>query len=202
MFKYFICVLLACVGIGATADKDLIGRKFQLPEYNESFVVSREVYEKANVYYRSNYYRLSNRDKFVVVDFSLNANKRRFLYIDLTTNSFTTYYVSHGLGSDQDGDGNADRFSDRWREKATALGAYRAMDSYEDKNGSHLRLKGLDASNKNADDRDVDIRGADYVSEADGWAGRSWGAFSMDPTIVDGVIDRLEDGVIIYADIP
>lgn len=204
-FMCFLLVFIASTAYGAPdkdLNKNLIGRKYQLPEYNSSFVVSKAVYDKANAYYRANYYRLSNKERFVVIDFSLNANQRRFLYLDITGNSFTTYLVSHGLGSDPDGDGNATVFSDRWRTRATALGAYRATDGDDEKGEPIMRLKGLDDSNDNAKARDIVVKGDDYVNEAAGWAGRSWGAFVMDPTIVAGVIERLEDGVIIFAAIP
>lgn len=176
-----------------------VGDKLMLPDYNPAFVVSESAYNKGVEYYKANYYRLSNREKFVIVDFSLNANKRRFLYIDMADRSFTTYLVAHGIGSDPDGDGDATVFSDRWRVRATALGAYRGLEEDTDRDGDPiLRLKGLDPTNDNAEDRDIVIKGGDYVNENTGWAGRSNGAPVMDPTIVQGVIDRLKDGTVLF----
>ena len=201
MFKHLLALLLlmSCVSQAAAAQSDSENRAYKMPAYDPSFVVSREVYQKSVDYYNLNYDKLANREKFVVIDFSLHASKARLLYLDIANKSFASYRVAAGRGSDPGGDGYATKFSNENDSKMSSLGAYLTLDSYVGQHGYSLRLRGLDGTNDNAEKRAIVMHPASYVSEADKRAGRSWGCPALDPSISRELIDKIKNGVIIFA---
>ncbi|UQZ88230.1 hypothetical protein C4J81_02985 [Deltaproteobacteria bacterium Smac51] len=200
MFKFLLALLLlSCVSQAMVVQADNgKQRTYKMPAYKSSFIVSPEVYKKAADYYATNYKKLSKRDKFVIIDFSLHASKPRLLYLDIANKSFTTHLVSAGAGSDPDGDGYATKFSNTSDSKMSSLGAYLTLKTYTGKYGYSLYLKGLDSTNDNAEKRAIVMHPASYVSEANKHAGRSWGCPAVDPLISRDLIDNIKDGVIIF----
>ncbi len=121
----------------------------------------------------------------MLFDASKPASEKRFTVINLdgptpTVVMHTT--VAHGTGSDPDGDGVIERFSNAPNSNATSLGTYRVAEPYHsDKwNSIAYRLDGLDPTNSNARQRAVVFHPSRYVR--DDYAGRSWGcpAISFD----------------------
>jgi hypothetical protein len=200
MFKYLPVLLLLiwasqAAAAQAGADKP---RSCRIPAYEASFSVSPEVYQKAADYYAANCGNWSKPEKFVVIDFSLHASKARLLYLEIEQKSFKTYRVAAGVGSDPDGDGYATKFSNEADSKMSSLGAYLTLGTSNGKHGYSLSLKGLDRSNSNAESRAIVMHPADYVSEANRRAGRSWGSPALDPSISRDLIDSIKNGVIIF----
>lgn len=174
MFKcLFPLLILICPSQAFAIQPDNGKRAHNMPAYNSSFVVSQAVYQQAVGYYNKNYEKLSNKERFVVIDFSSHASKARLLYLDIANKSFKTYRVAAGRGSDPDGEGYATKFSNEVDSKMSSLGGYITLGTYNGKYGYSLYLKGLEPTNDNAENRAIVMHPASYVSEADKRAGRS-----------------------------
>ncbi|UQZ88020.1 hypothetical protein C4J81_01820 [Deltaproteobacteria bacterium Smac51] len=137
MFKFLLAVcLLSCAnGAIATQPGSDKSQEYKMPAYKKSFVVSPEVYKKAVDYHTTHYNKLSNPNKFVIIDFSLHASKARLLYLDIANETFRTHHVAAGVGSDADGDGYATKFSNTADSKMSSLGAYVTLHPYTGKYG-------------------------------------------------------------------
>lgn len=116
-------------------------------------------------------------NKLIVVDMSLPSRQKRLWAFDLAKNEprlILASRVAHGSGSDPDGDGIANRFSNVPNSNMTSLGLYRIAEAYEGKNGWSRRLDGLLARfNSKARERAVVMHPSNYVSP--GHVGRSQG---------------------------
>ena len=142
----------------------------------------------------------------MLFDASKPATEKRFTVINLdgpvpTVLMHTT--VAHGTGSDPDGDGVIERFSNQPNSNATSLGTYRVAEPYHsDKwNSIAYRLDGLDATNSNARQRAVVFHPSRYVRED--YAGRSWGcpAISFDDfNTLRAVADLANAYIVIHTD--
>lgn len=82
-----------------------------------------------------------------------------------------------GKGSDPDGDGWLNKFSNAHNSLATSEGRYRIAEQYNGKYGVSYRLDGLDSTNSNARSRAVVLHEADYVTKLK--AGRSYGCIAV-----------------------
>lgn len=117
-------------------------------------------------------------DKLLVVDMAVRSRKKRLWAFDVSdpTKPRLVHHdrVAHGSGSDPDGDGRAQAFSNTPDSHQTSLGLYRVAEAYEGKHGGSRRLDGLFARfNSNARNRAVVMHPSHYVSEAH--VGRSQG---------------------------
>ena len=146
----------------------------------------------------------AKRDRIAVVDFAQPSDKPRFHIVDLTTGAVKSYLTAHGKGSDPGHDGMAEIFSNDPGSNASSLGPYLAMHRYMGVHGLSLRLRGLDpARNSNAEARAIVLHSAPYMDadwrRARGRPGRSFGCFVVETPVIVEVVDRLEDGVLIFA---
>lgn len=146
----------------------------------------------------------ARRDRIAVVDFSKPSDKPRFYVVDLQTGAVSAYLTAHGKGSDPGHDGVPEVFSNDPGSNASSLGPYLAMHRYMGAHGLSLRLRGLDpAHNSNAEERAVVLHSAPYMDtdwrRAHGQPGRSLGCFVVETPLIAEVVDRLEDGVLIFA---
>lgn len=82
-----------------------------------------------------------------------------------------------GKGSDPDGDGWLNDFSNAPNSLATSEGRYKIAEQYVGKYGISYRLDGLDSTNSNARKRAIVIHEADYVTSKK--AGRSFGCIAV-----------------------
>ncbi len=149
-------------------------------------------------------WRIPNRDKIGVVDFTLPSSQPRFHLVDVASGAIErSWLVAHGSGSDPSATGMLHRFSNQPGSNASSRGAYLTSSTYVGKHGYSRRLIGLDPSNDQALDRAIVIHGADYVSPAliasQGRIGRSQGCFAFEPGEVATVMERLGEGRMIYA---
>lgn len=145
----------------------------------------------------------ARRDVIAIADFGRPSTEPRFAIIDLSTGAVVAMRTAHGKGSDRGHDGIAETFSDEPGSNATPLGLYRTGARYQGQHGLSLKLEGLDASNRNAAARAIVVHSAPYMAQAfitaHGRPGRSWGCIVVDPDLIAGVVDRLENGALVYA---
>jgi hypothetical protein len=147
----------------------------------------------------------ARRDRLAVVDFALPSTAKRFFVIDLSTGAVAAYLTAHGKGSDPTHSGYATAFSDSGGSNQSSLGTYRTGARYFGQHGLSLRLIGLDASNRGAEERAIVLHGAPYMDapfrQMHGRPGRSFGCFVVETHLIEEVVTDLEGGVLIYAGI-
>lgn len=144
---------------------------------------------------------------FAVVDYARRSTTPRFLVFDRNSHQLlASYRVAHGQGSDRDHDGFAEHFSDTDSSHASSLGTFRTGDSYQSTQPGHglsLRLTGLSASNRNAEQRAIVLHGNGYMEEdfirQHGVAGRSHGCLVLSSEDRYQVIKALPTGSLIFA---
>lgn len=141
--------------------------------------------------------KLGNSRYLSVIDFSLHADKKRFFLINMQSGAVEALLTSHGLGSDANNDGYADKFSNTNGSKMTSLGFYLTDETYDGSNGFSLRLDGLNASNSNARARAIVVHPADYVNTSH--VGRSWGCPALQPSVSSRVIKSIQAGSLLFA---
>lgn len=130
-------------------------------------------------------------ETLLVVDMAAPAHQRRLWAFDVREPGEPRLvlhdYVAHGSGSDPDGDGRAEQFSNRPNSHMTSLGLYRVAERYHGKNGWSRRLDGLfDRFNGRARERAVVMHPSTYV--VPGRVGRSQGC----PAVSEATMRALE----------
>lgn len=169
------------------------------PDVDPGRTISTNLLVATLDYYDTNKALLHNTDVVVIVDFKLNASKARLFLIDMGTGAVEAHKVAAGSGSDPDGDGLATRFSNENNSHMSSLGFVLTGETYNGNHGRSLRLDGLSTTNADMRGRAVVVHAADYVSDASGSAGRSWGCFAVDPKIKDRLVTRIMGGAVLYA---
>ena len=148
--------------------------------------------------------RVAARDVIGIVDFSKASRDARFHLVDLMNGSVASHLVAHGRGSDPDHSGFVEMFSNQFGSEATSNGAYATADYYHGKYGLSMRVRGLEASNCNAEQRAIVIHNAWYAEPEmiaqHGKLGRSEGCFAFSRASQFEVMRRLGGGRMIYAD--
>jgi hypothetical protein len=142
------------------------------------------------------------RDVVGVADFSLASRAPRLYLVDLAAGRVETLLVAHGRGSDPAHTGWLSRFSNEPGSAATSEGDYITGAYYVGHHGSSMRLAGLDATNNNAEAREIVVHCAPYVSPAiarTGVLGRSEGCFAVSDTDLPRVLQRLGPGRLLTA---
>jgi L,D-transpeptidase catalytic domain len=149
--------------------------------------------------------------KIVIVDFAKPSSQPRLYAVDLLTGQGldTPVAVAHGVGSDRDDDGIAERFSNVYNSLASSLGAARGGELYTGINGLSLRLDGLDQSNSSMRMRDIVAHSyqperrryfnASLVAVRGGKPGLSEGCFVVAPHLREWLFGILRDGGFLYA---
>jgi hypothetical protein len=170
---------------------------YKFPAFNAAWGLKRSAYDKAVSAYSKYKSKIKNGRYVVAIDMSQHSGTRRFFLFDLSTGNVKRQLVSHGEGSDPNNDGYATQFSNLDSSHMTSLGAYVTDATYQGKNGYSLRLRGQESTNSNAYARAVVVHPADYVSEAKGRAGRSWGCPALDPSVARGIIDKIKGGALL-----
>ena len=173
-------------------------QSYFFPPFSSSWGLSRKIYDQGKRYYDQNWKSFSNRRYVVLIDLGAKSSARRFFLFDLKTGQVKRYLTSHGAGSDKNRNGWAETFSNQSGSKASSLGAYKTLGTYTGKHGRSLRLDGLSSTNSNALSRAIVVHGAKYIREKDGYAGTSWGCPALDNAYVQGVIDKIKGGALLY----
>jgi hypothetical protein len=147
---------------------------------------------------------LRHVDTVGIVDFSKASSEPRFFLLDTNSGRVSRHFVSHGRGSDPAHTGFLQRFSNQFGSEASSNGAYVTGDYYPGKYGRSMRVRGLDPSNSNAEDRAIVVHSAWYaepdVLAQNGRLGRSEGCFALSHSSLREVLARLGPGRFLYAD--
>lgn len=149
--------------------------------------------------------RVHNR-ALTVIDYSLPSSQRRLWVIDPQRVAVLFHeFVSHGRGSTSDEDPDrAVRFGNEPESHRSSLGTFLTGDTYSGKHGHSLELVGLEPGvNDRALERRIVIHPADYVSasfraQSGGRVGRSFGCPALDPAVAPAIIDRIQNGSVVY----
>ena len=147
---------------------------------------------------------IRHRDVIGVVDFSMDSGHQRFHVVDLRNGQVESHAVAHGRGSDPDHSGFFELFSNQFGSYASSNGTYITGDTYQGKYGTSMKVQGLDWTNNNAESRAIVIHNAWYAEPEmiaqHGKLGRSEGCFAFSRASQWSVMNRLNDGRMIYAD--
>lgn len=147
--------------------------------------------------------RVARRDLVGVADFAQPSRVPRFHIVDMMSGRVDTLLVAHGRGSDPEHTGWLRSFSNRPGSAATSEGHYLTSGYYFGRHGRSMRLRGLDPTNSNAEDRAIVVHAAWYVGPGMlrewGMLGRSEGCFAVSQSDLPRVLDRLGPGHLLIA---
>ena len=126
---------------------------------------------------------------------------RAYLFDPSTHTVRERFWVAHGEGS---GWASVDVVSNTPGTHASSAGAFETGQVYEGRHGLSLRLLGLEPGiNDEAYARSIVLHGAPYASPWSiatnlGRLGRSEGCLVLDPEVIDGVVEELGTGSLVY----
>jgi hypothetical protein len=147
--------------------------------------------------------RVAHRDVVGVADFARPSWAPRFHLVDIAGGKVETLLVAHGRGSDPQHTGWLRSFSNRPGSDATSRGHYVTGPYYVGQHGRAMRLQGLDATNSNAEERDIVVHAAWYAGpnmvRDHGKLGCSEGCFALSPSDAPHVLGRLGPGRLLVA---
>jgi len=183
---------------GYTAEEE--ARILELYQYMDpDGEIPAKLLKKTLLYYHKNKDLIPVQKYALVVDLSPHSRKYRLWMLNMIMGTVGAMHTSHGKLSDINNDGYAESFSNVPESNKSTLGFFLTGESYNGKNGYSLRLDGLSATNSNTRDRAIVIHGGDYVVEQNIKQGRSLGCFVLAWENRKYVIDRVKDGVLMYA---
>jgi hypothetical protein len=175
------------------ADNQWIDIETQVIAQNPS--LSREMLNRAFGYLSANESSVGNKNYLTVIDFDLPSTQERMFVINLKNVTVTSYLVAHGKNS---GDNYATQFSNEPESNMSSLGIYLTGAPYIGKHGLSMTLLGKEATNSNAQAREIVLHGADYVSESSiqqlGRLGRSLGCPAVNPQYSSQLVNQLQGG--------
>lgn len=147
---------------------------------------------------------LRDTSVMAIADYSQPSRDPRFYLVQTASGMVTSYHVAHGRGSDPYHSGYLNYFSNEHGSEASSAGAYVTGDVYYGKYGRSLRLRGLDYSNSNAEERAIVVHAARYAEEdmigQFGKLGRSEGCFALSQLSLQYVLQQLGPGRLLYSD--
>ena len=161
-------------------------------------LIPKNILKQALDFYDLNLHRFKVPKYINVIDFSLHASQKRMYLIDMDNGSVKPMLTSAGRGTDPDGDGVANFFSNIEGSNMSSLGFYLTDDEYMGGNGRSMRLHGLSPTNSKALTRYIVVHGAAYISEADNHAGRSLGCPAVDFKHNDELIEKTKNGSLMF----
>jgi hypothetical protein len=147
----------------------------------------------------------------IVVDFAKPSSQPRLYAVNLLSGKGidTPIKVAHGIGSDPNDDGIADRFSNVQDSLMSSLGAARGAELYHGSNGLSLRLDGLESSNYAMRSRDIVAHSyqparrryfnASLLADRGGKPGTSEGCIVVAPEYRDWLFALLGNGGFMFA---
>jgi hypothetical protein len=163
--------------------------------------LSEPVRERALEYFRAHQDTIGNRRYLTVIDFTRPSYARRMHILDLGTGRTERFLVAHGESS---GYIYATELSNRIGSHRSSRGFYLTGEAYQGDFGPALKLYGLEEGiNDNAFRRDIVLHGATWASygsilENGGRLGRSWGCPAVPLPAVEGIVERLKNGSLLY----
>jgi hypothetical protein len=148
------------------------------------------------------HHEVNNPTILTVVNFNEPSYKKRLYVIDLKNDRIIMkMHVAQGKNS---GAVYATRFSNQPGSLESSPGIFTTKNTYDGEHGESLRINGLENGiNNNAYSRAVVIHPASYVTpnfiKQNGYAGRSWGCFAVNPANADKFIHTVKDGSVLFA---
>jgi hypothetical protein len=163
--------------------------------------VPEKALREALSYFDENRDKITNDRYLTIIDYSRRNTEERMWVIDLTSGEVEKRLVSHGAGRDerQNPRDVPQYFSNTPDSREGSLGFFLTGTDYPSpKFERALNLHGLEETNSNAYRRRIVMHGAEYVNEAKGEVGRSWGCPAVDNLHAFRLIDQLKDGSLFY----
>ena len=212
--RQFIETSAATVGLAAIASSPLLAQTAAgvarplagpaRPRVMVDPVIDPRLLMRARAAFDRHRSRIGDPGVVGIADFGKPSAEPRFYLLDTNSGRVTRHLVSHGRGSDPAHTGFLHHFSNRIGSEASSEGAYLTSDYYYGKYGRSMRVRGLDASNSNAEARAIVVHTAwyaepDVVAET-GRLGRSEGCFALPHASLREALDRLGPGRFLYAD--
>lgn len=146
---------------------------------------------------------VANPSVLTIVDFKKPSFDKRLWVIDLKNDQVLLHtYVAQGKNT---GAVYAKRFSNQPGSLESSPGIFTtARSPFYGEHGKALRIHGLEPGiNSNAYDRAIEIHQAPYVTPAfikqNGYAGRSWGCFAVNPARANEFIRLVKGGSVLFA---
>ncbi|MFT6070318.1 MAG: hypothetical protein ACJAT2_002791 [Bacteriovoracaceae bacterium] len=209
-FFSFLFLLVSCGNpeeLGAGPEKDSLFDpvegielvKLDDLEFFTSLGAPRSGLKKALLYLQENNNEIDNQDYLTLVDFSKHSGEKRMFILDLVNREMEVLHVAHGKNTDPSHTGMAKYFSNVNNSLKSSLGVYLTAERYYGKNGLSMRLDGKEPSNSNARRRAIVVHGAKYVSPSNSKQGRSYGCPAVQRNKISSLIERTENGSILYA---
>jgi hypothetical protein len=161
--------------------------------------ISKPALQRAFQYLNEHSEEVHNQNYITVIDFDQPSSAERMAVIDLKNLTANTYLVAHGKES---GDLYATSFSNVAQSNKSSVGIYLTGNEYVGEHGLSMTLRGMEASNSNAEAREIVLHGADYVSEEfikqTGRLGRSLGCTAVSLQYSTELTRKLEGGSVYY----
>lgn len=141
---------------------------------------------------------ITKASTFIVVDYTIPANKKRFFIVDKDKKIIYSTYCAHGVNS---GKGAVFKsYSNKINSLQSSIGVFITKSFFTGKHGLSLEMSGLDGKwNDKAFERRILIHKADYANGTK--PGNSWGCFAI-PTKEAYKIKEIGTGVLLIAYYP
>lgn len=162
--------------------------------------IPQDLLARALVYFDANKDSFPNQDFITIVDFTPRSDNYRFFVVHMVDGSVERYHTTHGIGSDPNNSGTAQKFGNVVNSGMSSVGFVRTAEVYSGKFKRSIRIDGLSDTNSKIRERAVVIHGWDNVKEEDVIQKRSWGCMTLDWSVKDEVIDEIKEGSLLYAD--
>jgi hypothetical protein len=159
--------------------------------------IKTDILQATILYFDLNKDKFPNKNYVAIIDFKLSSEKPRFFIVNLATGEVIRHYTTHGINSDWDDDGYAEKFSNTVNSWQSSLGYARTGEVYSGKFKRSLRLDGLSSTNSRLRERAIVVHGWDWVVEEPVIQGRTQGCPALDWKVKDAVIDKIKDGALI-----
>lgn len=199
-FGFLLCVILF---IPSAHAGHIPSKKFHPTKISHGTSIRPQVLKEAvNAYlWALAHNEVKNPNILTVVDFSRPSYEKRLWVINLKTGKVLMHlHVAQGRNS---GAVYATRFSNHHGTHESCPGIFTTENVYNGEHGASLRVNGLERGiNNNALSRAIVIHPASYVTPSfikhNGYAGRSWGCFAVNPAHVLKFIDTIKNGSVFF----
>lgn len=176
--------------------KSLILANYQHLDPNHD--VPSDLLEDAVIFFDANKAKFPNQAYIVVINFKLRSDAYRFFLIDMASGTVEKFHTIHGVGSDKNKDGWAERFGNVPDSGASSLGFIRTAEVYYGKFKRSIRLDGLSKTNSNVRPRAIVFHGWEKAHEKNVIQGLGWGCPAVDYAVRDGILDKIKEGSLMY----
>ena len=149
--------------------------------------------DNAFEYYDAHESKIRNKKYMTIFDISQFSGKRRMFIINLETGKVSQMQATHGKKSDTDHDGYATSFSNTNGSNKSSLGFMLTAERYWGKNGTSMRLDGLESRNSRVRQRAIVVHGGSYVNASGNKIGRSLGCPAVSHDNIKWVIGVKKD---------